>query len=102
MLYGSANNPLAAPSIEEELRLAELLQAHGVLFQIEWTHNTAGVMSGFEEYVRGDGAREELLLPRLERVCRDGTRSLLVKAKESGKTPTAIAYERVERQIDED
>ena len=99
MLYGSANNPLAASSIPEELRLAEALQKRGILFQIEWTHNTAGVMSGFEEYVRGAGATHEHLLPRLVKVCKEGTRSLLLEARATGRTPTAIAYERVEDQI---
>jgi leucine dehydrogenase len=99
MLYGSANNILAAGSVAEELRLAGLLHRRGVLFQVEWTHNTAGVMSGFEEYVRGEEATEEHLHPRLVRVCRDGTRSLLEEAKSTGETPTAIAYRRVEHRI---
>jgi leucine dehydrogenase len=99
MLYGSANNILAAESVAEELRLADLLHRRGVLFQVEWTHNTAGVMSGFEEYVRKEEASEEHLRPRLVRVCRDGTRALLEEAKASGETPTAIAYRRIEHRI---
>jgi leucine dehydrogenase len=99
MLYGSANNPLAASSIPEELRLAEALQKRGILFQIEWTHNTAGVMSGFEEYLRGTDATHEHLHPRLVKVCREGTRAVLTEARATGRTPTAIAYDRVENQI---
>lgn len=99
MLYGSANNPLVAISTAEELHLADRLAERGILFQIEWTHNTAGVMSGFEEYIHGDQATAENLRPRLERVCRDGTRRLLDRAKSDGKTPTAVAYEEIERKI---
>jgi glutamate dehydrogenase/leucine dehydrogenase len=99
MVYGSANNQLKAHSKAEELRLAERLAKRDVLFQIEWTHNTAGVMSGFEEYLRGESATHADLLPRLERVCRDGTKSLLEESRARGATPTAIAYERVERRI---
>lgn len=99
MIYGSANNPLAATSIEEELALAERLQERGILFTIEWTHNTAGVMSGYEEYARGVEATAEHLRPRLERVCREGTRALLEKATSTGKTPTRVAYEEMEKRI---
>jgi leucine dehydrogenase len=99
MLYGSANNPLAATSVNEELRLAEMLQERGILFQIEWTHNTAGVMSGFEEYIRGGDATHEHLHPRLVSVCGEGTRKLLTEARATGRTPTAIAYEQIEGRI---
>jgi leucine dehydrogenase len=99
MVYGSANNPLRATSKEEEIRLARHLAERGVLFQIEWTHNTAGVMAGFEEYVHGEAATMARLLPRLLRVCRDGTRSILEEASRTQKTPTEVAYERVERRI---
>jgi leucyl aminopeptidase len=53
MIYGSANNPLKAASVGEELHLAERLAARGVLFQIEWTHNTAGVMSDHDALCKG-------------------------------------------------
>jgi glutamate dehydrogenase/leucine dehydrogenase len=99
MIYGSANNPLKALSKEDELVLAEALAARGILFQIEWTHNTAGVMAGFEEYKRGDEASIAHLMPRLERTCRDGTRRILEEARARGKTPTRVAYEAVERRI---
>jgi len=99
MIYGSANNVLAATSTAEELHLAELLAQRNILFQIEWTHNTAGVMSGFEEYLRGSEATHDHLYPRLVKVCRDGTRSLLAEARERGKTPTAIAYQRIEHRL---
>ncbi len=99
MIYGSANNQLAAVSKEGELELAEMVAKRGVLFQADWTHNTAGVMAGFEEYVRGDEARMSHLEPRLERVCRDGTRRILERARAEGRTPTAVAYDEVEARI---
>lgn len=99
MIYGSANNQLAAVSKEGELELAEMVAKRGVLFQVDWTHNTAGVMAGYEEYVRGDEARMSHLMPRLERVCRDGTRRILQRARAEGRTPTAVAYDEVEARI---
>jgi glutamate dehydrogenase/leucine dehydrogenase len=99
MIYGSANNPLKATSVGEELRLAERIAGRGILFQIEWTHNTAGVMAGFEEYIHGDEATLERLRPRLERVCREGTRRILERAAAEGKTPTRVAYEEVDARI---
>ncbi|MEQ8273316.1 MAG: Glu/Leu/Phe/Val dehydrogenase family protein [Deltaproteobacteria bacterium] len=102
MIYGSANNQLAATSKERELELAEMVAKRGILFQVDWTHNTAGVMSGFEEYVRGHEARASHLQPRLERVCRDGTRRILERARAEGRTPTAVAYDEVEARIYDD
>ncbi|MBI2894879.1 MAG: Glu/Leu/Phe/Val dehydrogenase family protein [Deltaproteobacteria bacterium] len=99
MIYGSANNQLRAFSEEEEKRLAERIAARGIVYQPDWTHNTAGVMAGFEEYAHPDDASLERILPRLERVCRDGTRSLLEEAARTGRTPTAIAYERVRERL---
>jgi hypothetical protein len=32
-------------------------------------------------------------------VCRDGTREVLREARETGRTPTAVAYARVERAL---
>ena len=98
-VYGSANNQLEAVSQSRELELAERLSARGILYQPDWTHNTAGVIAGYEEYVHQADAKMERVMPHLERVCRDGTRSLLAEAAEAGRTPTAIAYERIERQI---
>ena len=99
MIYGSANNQLAARSMEGELELAATIAERGILFQVDWTHNTAGVMSGFEEYVHGDDAHAAHLRPRLERVCRDGTRRILERARAEGKTPTRVAYDEVEARI---
>jgi len=99
LIYGSANNQLRAVSEEEELRLAERIAARGIVYQPDWTHNTAGVMAGYEEYAHPEDASMERVLPRLERVCRDGTRSLLEEAARTGRTPTAIAYERIRARL---
>ncbi|MCA9551280.1 MAG: hypothetical protein KC933_14685 [Myxococcales bacterium] len=99
MVFGGANNPLLASSKDGEIRLARRLHERGVLFQIEWLHNTAGVMSGFEEYLRGPEATQDHLRPRLERVCKDGTARVLALAKERDLTPTEVAYQELERLL---
>lgn len=99
MVFAAANNPLKAFSKDGELRLARRLAERGVLFQIEWLHNTAGVMSGFEEYKHGAAATQDHLRPRLERVCKDGTARVLAAAKSRGVTPTELAYEQIEAKL---
>lgn len=99
MVFGGANNVLRAASKAEEIRLARRLADRGVLFQIDWLHNTAGVMSGFEEYRHGDRATQEHLRPRLERVCKDGTARILAEAERRGLTPTELAYAEIEARL---
>ena len=99
MVYGSANNQLRAVTVDEEIRLARKLAARGILYQPDWTHNTAGVMAGAEEYAHQEEASFERALPLLERVCRDGTRALLEEARTTGKTPTEVAYARIDRVL---
>lgn len=96
MVYGSANNQLRAVTVEEEIRLARRLAARGILYQPDWTHNTAGVIAGAEEYAHQEDARLDRVLPHLERVCRDGTRALLEEARRTGRTPTELATERID------
>lgn len=99
IVCGSANNQLRAVSQEGELALAERVAARGVLYAPEWTHNIAGVVAGFEEYVRGEEARMERVDAHVARVCGEEMRALLAEARESVRTPTAVAYARVERRI---
>jgi leucine dehydrogenase len=99
MVYGSANNQLAAVSQHEEIALAERLAARGILYQPDWTHNTAGVMAGWEEYLHQADAKLARIEPHLIRVCEEGTRDLLAEHQRTGKTPTALAYAQVERWI---
>lgn len=96
-IWGSANNQLKASSQEEEYRLANLLANHGVLFQSEWWHNTAGVMCGAEEYLY-DGT-EESLKKKIEAVLPIHTWENLNKAKELGITPTECVYKTCENII---
>jgi len=99
MVYGSANNQLAAVSQDDEIELAARLDGRGILYQPDWTHNTAGVMAGWEEYLHQGDARLERIEPHLVRVCEEGTRDLLAEHRRTGKTPTALAYAQVERVI---
>ncbi len=99
MVYGSANNQLAAVSQDEEIALAERLAAREILYQPDWTHNTAGVMAGWEESLHQADAQLSRIEPHLLRVCEEGTRDLLAEHRRTGKTPTALAYAQVERRI---
>jgi glutamate dehydrogenase/leucine dehydrogenase len=98
-LCGSANNQLKAVSQGEELALAERVRGRGILYPPEWTHNIAGVVAGFEEYVHGEEARMDRIDAHVERVCRAGIRQQLEEARATGRTPTAVAYAKVERLI---
>ncbi len=99
IVFGGANNPLRAFSKAGEVELAQQIAARGILFQIEWMHNTAGVMSGFEEYLRGPEATHDHLRPRLEKVCRDGTAEALKAAAAQQVTPTEVAYAKIEERL---
>ncbi|MHC1719939.1 MAG: Glu/Leu/Phe/Val dehydrogenase dimerization domain-containing protein [Clostridiaceae bacterium] len=96
-IWGSANNQLRASSQEEEYRLAKLIADHGVLFQTEWWHNTAGVMCGAEEYLY-DGT-DATLSKKVEAVLPANTWNNLNMAKKLGITPTECAYKKCEEII---
>lgn len=91
-VWGPANNQLRASNQEEEERLAQLLLERGVHFQVEWWHNTAGVMCGAEEYVRGAEASYEQLLERIKVTIPRKTRENLEDAARRGISPTENAY----------
>lgn len=91
-IFGPANNQLRASSEDEEIRLAELLEKRGILFQTEWWYNTAGVMCGAEEYINGASASREKLYERIEATIPQKTRANLIEAQERGITPTENAY----------
>ncbi|MEW6071494.1 MAG: Glu/Leu/Phe/Val dehydrogenase dimerization domain-containing protein [Planctomycetota bacterium] len=99
IVMGAANNQLRAVSQAAELVLADRLAARGILYQIDWMHNGAGVLAGMEEYERQEEARMENVLARLERVCGEGVRRNLADAAARGVTPTALAYERLAARI---
>lgn len=96
-IWGSANNQLKASSQEEEYRLAKLLDEEGVMYQVEWWHNIAGVMCGAEEYLY-DGS-EETLKKKVEDIIPHKTWENLNKARDLGITPTECAYKTCEDLI---
>lgn len=99
IIMGGANNQLAAASKEEEIKLARMLMDQGIVFQIDWMHNTGGVMAGWEEYINRENASFENIRSRIEAVCGKGTRENLEEAARAGITPTERAYKVVESKI---
>lgn len=99
ILMGAANNQLRATSPEEEIRIARALAAAGVLYEVDWLHNAAGVIAGHEAWERQEEASMERVEARVEEVCRDGVREVLRLARETGTTPTEVAYRQVEEAI---
>lgn len=91
-IWGSANNQLRASSQEEEIRLAKLLADRDILFQTEWWHNTAGVICGAQEYLKGADARYEDLIKTIDDTMPKQTWDNLNKAKELGITPCECVY----------
>lgn len=92
IVLGGANNTLEAGNQIEEIRLAKLLNRRGIFFQIDWLHNTAGIICGAEEYVNRGKASLENVIAHVEKVCRDGVREHLKTAAEMNLTPTEHAY----------
>ncbi|MCL0092776.1 amino acid dehydrogenase [Dehalococcoidia bacterium] len=99
IIVGAANNQLKAISKEAEIELAKKLADRGILFSIDWAHNTGGVIAGWAEYVFQDNASFDKIKPRIEAVCRDNLRKLFDEAEATGKTPTELAYETVESTV---
>ena len=89
-IFGSSNNGLKASSQEEEIRLAELIAGKGIVYQVEWWHNTAGVICGVEEYLYDGDA--ESLRKKVEEIIPANTILSLTKSKELGITPTEFVY----------
>ncbi len=96
-IYGSSNNGLKASSQEEEIRLAKLLDEKGIVYTVEWWHNTAGVMSGAEDYFWNGNA--ETLLKKVEKLMPANQRMALEGAKEKGITPTEWIYKHCEDKL---
>ena len=89
-IFGSCNNGLKASSQEEEIRLAKLIADRGILYQVEWWHNTAGVICGAEEYLFDGDA--DSLRAKIEEIMPANTIMSLNGAKEKGITPTEWVY----------
>jgi len=99
IVMGAANNQLRAVSQAEELALAERLDSRGVLYQVDWMHNSAGVIAGCEEYEHQESASMERVEAHLEQVCGEGVAQNLAAARSEAITPTAMAYTRVAEAI---
>lgn len=99
IVVGAANNQLKATSKDEEIELARELANRGILFVIDWAHNSGGVLCAWMEWVYQEEASFEKLKPRIERICSHDFRGLLEEAKDKGKTPTEVVYDKVENLV---
>jgi glutamate dehydrogenase/leucine dehydrogenase len=92
IVFGAANNQLKATNQEEEIRLAKILNERGILFQVDWMHNTGGVIAGMEEYMYREKASLDHVMSHTEKVCKYGIRENLEAASKERITPTERAY----------
>ena len=92
IIIGAANNQLKATNQEEEIRLAKILDERDILFQVDWMHNTGGVIAGMEEYMHRENASLDNVKSHTEKVCKYGVRENLEVSKKEGVTPTERAY----------
>lgn len=99
IIMGAANNQLKATSKEGEIELAKKVVDAGILFIVDWTHNTGGVIAASVLWQLQEEANEEQLKPKIELPCRTNLRSILEEAKQTGRTPTELAYEKVEQMV---
>jgi leucine dehydrogenase len=94
VVLGAANNTLRAENPEQEIELAALLAHRGILYQVDWMHNNAGLIAVAESYLHPQEASLERVLRQVEEVCRNGVRENFIAARASGITPTEQAYRR--------
>jgi len=99
IILGSANNQLNATSREGEIELAKKVADAKILFAVDWAHNTGGVIAAALLWQLQDEATEEQLKPKIELPCRTYFREFLEQAKNTGKTPTELIYEKVEKMV---
>ena len=99
IIIGSANNQLKATSKEGEIELAKRVADAGILFVVDWAHNNGGVIAASVLWQLQENATEEQLKPKIELACRTNFRKLLEEAREMGKTPTELVYEKVEAMV---
>ncbi|MFO7773170.1 MAG: Glu/Leu/Phe/Val dehydrogenase dimerization domain-containing protein [Dehalococcoidia bacterium] len=99
IVLGAANNQLQATSKAGEIELARKLADAGILFVIDWAHNSGGLLCAWAEWLLQEEATFDRLRPKIEAVCRDNLRRLLEEAKTANKTPTELVYERTENMV---
>jgi len=93
IIIGAANNQLKATNQEDEIKLAKILDERGILFQVDWMHNTGGVIAGMEEYMHREKASLDNVKSHTEKVCTYGVRGNFKASKKEGVTPTERAYQ---------
>jgi leucine dehydrogenase len=99
IVIGAANNQLKASSQEEEIRLAKILDERNILFQVDWMHNTGGVIAGMAEYIHQEKASLDQVKSHTEKVCKYGVKENLDASRKEGITPTERAYRYYTSQI---
>lgn len=99
IIIGGANNQLYASSVEEEIRLAQMLDKHGILFQADFWHNCGGVIVAIDEYELWTGTTFEAVVEKVTRRVSKLTWEKLNEAKEKGITPTEAIYRECEERI---
>ena len=99
IIIGSANNQLKATSKEGEIELAKKLADVGILFVVDWAHNSGGVLTAWGEWILQEEASLDKIRPRIEQACGSNLRQLLEEARITGRTPTELIYEQVEDMV---
>lgn len=99
IILGSANNQLKATSKEAEFKLARKLADADIVYVVDWAHNIGGVIAASVLWFFQEEASEKELMPKIDLPCRINFRRLLEEARQTGKTPTELAYEKVEEML---
>jgi leucine dehydrogenase len=98
-ILGGVDNILKADTEEEEIELANILASKGIFYQVDWLHNSGGLISALEAYINQGLENLESVRKHVEKVCRDSVRDNLYAARVNGVTPTEQAYQDYESMI---
>ena len=99
MIWGSANNQIRASSVEEEIRVAKLLDEAGILFQADWYQNAGGIIFAWEEVCKQKAAKLDRVYEAISETLPRQTRDNLAEAKQLGITPTENAYRKANESL---
>jgi leucine dehydrogenase len=99
IVLGSANATLRAAGQAEEIQLANTLRDKGILYQVDWMHNVAGMISVVERYFHPQRPNIQRVMQQVEEICRDGVRENFEAARAAGVSPTEQAYRKYEDVI---